>query len=397
MTLVTPETTFEEKAGKPLSEGYFKIEPAVLSALSSKIVKECLGIRPGENVAIETWNHGLEVAKELVFQVKKFGAHPILLLEDEDNFWRAAAEIPPSKLGKVGRHEWAILENADAYIFVPGPENQDKLDEFSDKVSEALFAYNDEWYERARRYRIRGLRIGFGYMSRDQAETLGLNFEDWVKEELKAYDVDYGQINRAGRKLAGVLKKGNKVTISHANGTNLELKLKHAPGIPLVDTGVMKRQHDPKTRHKYSVLANLPAGSVLCVPKEDSARGTINFNLPTRSEKNFTRGVSLTFGKDGRLSSYSGGDNFEKNFKEKYEKDKKPDKGRAALLSIGLNPKQKIGYGFNDSSEGVLLFGIGHYSYGDKNKASFRFYGFLEGSTISVDNRVIVRDGKIQF
>ena len=43
------------------NESYFKIDPEVLSNLAAKIVTDCLGVKPGENVTIETWNHGLEI------------------------------------------------------------------------------------------------------------------------------------------------------------------------------------------------------------------------------------------------------------------------------------------------------------------------------------------------
>ena len=302
MTSIMSRATVED-AEEPSSRNYFKIDPQVLSALSAKIVKECLRIRPGENVAIETWNHGLEVAKELAFQVKKAGAHPLLLFEDEPNFWRAAKELSPSKLGKVGKHEWAVVQNADAYLFIPGPENEDMYDEFPEKVGDALTAYNDEWYQRALKYRIRGLRIGLGYMNRGRAKKFGLDFDDWVREELKAFDTDYQKIDRIGTRLGNILKNGKKIEIVHSNGTALELEIKRTRGTPLVDTGVKKEPNAPANSHKYSVLASLPSGSVLCVPKEDSATGVIRFNLPTPSDDNYTRDVYFRFGRTGGWTS----------------------------------------------------------------------------------------------
>jgi leucyl aminopeptidase (aminopeptidase T) len=377
------------------NESYFKIDPEVLSNLAAKIVTDCLGVEPGENVTIETWNHGLEIAREFAFQVRKKGAHPLLMLEDENNFWRAATEIPPDRLGKVGKHEWAMLQKTDAYIFLPGPEHQDRLDDLPEDISDRLFGYGEEWYKRARKYRIRGLRIGFGYMNNKRAKKLGVDFDKWVDEELKAYDVDYQKLEKVGKKLSKILKNGKKVRIIQSNGTDLKFRLQKTKGNPLMDVGVMKNQYDPKKGQTYSVLTNLPSGSVLTVPREDSAKGVINFNLPSASGKDFVHDISLTFEKNGLVSKYSGGQNFSKGFKEKFEAEAKKDKGRIALFSVGVNPKQKTGLGYDDSSEGVVLLGIGHYSYGDRNKTDYQFYGLLGEATVTVDGNTIVDKGKL--
>jgi leucyl aminopeptidase (aminopeptidase T) len=398
---VTTEPVSEEAEKKgekrPIaaSEGYFKINPEVLSTLVGRIVSDCLEVKPGENVTIETWNPGLDIAREFAFQVRKAGANPVLMLEDENNFWRAAEELPVDKLGKVGKHEWAMLQNTDAFIFIPGPEHQDRLDDLAEDVSDAVFQYGDEWYKRARKYRVRGVRIGFGYMNKKRAKKLGVDFDKWVDEELKAYDVDYQKLEKVGKKLSKILKNGKKVRITHSNGTDLKLRLQRSKGNPLIDVGVMKDQYDPKKGQTYSVLTNLPSGSVLTVPREDSAKGVIKFNLPSPSGKDFAHNISLSFEKNGLVSKYSGGENFNKGFKEKFEGETKKDKGRVALFSIGVNPKQKTGFGYDDSAEGVILLGIGHYSYGDRNKTDFQFYGLLDGANVSIDGSMVIEKGKL--
>jgi leucyl aminopeptidase (aminopeptidase T) len=385
------------KGGVKEKEDYLsKVEPRLLSYVAEKIVKDCLGIKAGENVTIETWTHGLSIAKELVFQVRKAGATPVLLLEDENTFWRTVTKLPPTRLGKVGANEWSILENTDVYIFIPGPEDMERFEGLPERVSDRFEKANEEWYERARRAKIRGVRVGLGYVTPNRAKKFSIDLNEWVQEEVSALDVDYNRIDKIGRKIGSLLNTGKKVTISHENGTNLEFGLSHIGGRKSVlDTGVMKEQFDAVSSYKYGVLTNLPSGSVLVAPNEDSAKGAIKFNLPTPSVKGLTRDVSLTFGAQGRLTEYDGGENFEENFKKKYEKERRQDKGKAALFSIGLNPKQKTGLGFDDSAEGVVLFGIGHYSYGDKNNTGFRFYGLLEGATVEIDGKVIARGGRV--
>jgi leucyl aminopeptidase (aminopeptidase T) len=78
-------------------------------ALAKSVIKQSLRVKPKENVIVECWTHGLPIAAEFVYQLRAAGAHPMLLVEDEDALWRSAATLPSSKLGKVGSHEWKAM------------------------------------------------------------------------------------------------------------------------------------------------------------------------------------------------------------------------------------------------------------------------------------------------
>ena len=73
-------------------------------ALAKSVLKRTLQVKAGENVIVETWNHGLPIAAEFVYQIRGLGARSLLFFEDEDTFWRSAATLPKAKQGKVGAH-----------------------------------------------------------------------------------------------------------------------------------------------------------------------------------------------------------------------------------------------------------------------------------------------------
>ncbi|MDA4111288.1 MAG: aminopeptidase, partial [Thaumarchaeota archaeon] len=50
------------------------------SDLANKIVNDSLRLRTGESVTIETWNNGLDFAREVVKQARRVGALPLLIL-----------------------------------------------------------------------------------------------------------------------------------------------------------------------------------------------------------------------------------------------------------------------------------------------------------------------------
>ncbi|HWM50573.1 MAG TPA: hypothetical protein VNO76_04405, partial [Thermoplasmata archaeon] len=169
-------------------------------ALAKNVIRRTLHIQPKENVIVETWNHGLPIASEIVYQVRAAGARPMLLFEDEDTYWKSIKTLPESKLGQVGSHEWKAMTEADGYVFIPGPADITKIREAGKKYSAAT-AYNDEWYRRAKRNRLRGARLGLGYVTEPQARAYGFDLQAWRAMVLEASSVDGQQIVRVGRKV----------------------------------------------------------------------------------------------------------------------------------------------------------------------------------------------------
>src|SRR5438034_11390776 len=167
-------------------------------ALAKNVIRRTLHIQPKENVIVETWNHGLPIATEVVYQVRAAGARPLLLFEDEDTYWKSVTTLPESKLGQVGSHEWRAMSEADGYVFIPGPADITKMREAGKKYSAAT-AYNDEWYRRAKRNRLRGARLGLGYVTEGRARSYGFDLPEWRAMVLEASSVDGQQIVRIGR------------------------------------------------------------------------------------------------------------------------------------------------------------------------------------------------------
>src|SRR3972149_6822472 len=61
------------RPGMPMSE---------FEALAKNVVRRTLRVRPKENVIVECWNHGLDAAREIVYQLRSIGARSTLLFED---------------------------------------------------------------------------------------------------------------------------------------------------------------------------------------------------------------------------------------------------------------------------------------------------------------------------
>ena len=356
-------------------------------ALARNVIRRTLHVQPKENVIVESWNHGLPIATEIVYQVRAAGARPMFLFEDEDTYWRSVTTLPESKLGQVGSHEWKAIGEADAYVFLPGPADITKIREAGKKYSAAT-AYNDEWYRRAKRNRLRGARIGLGYVTEPRARAYGFDLPEWRTMMLQASSVDGREIVRKGRKVARALAKRGRVEITHPNGTRFACDLVGHPA-GLEDGVVTKADLDVGEN-----MANLPAGEAFVVPDEKSGEGTIAFDRPIPWLGRWVRDVRIAFD-GGRLTKFSASEN-EDFIRADWEEAKGP-KDLLGYLDVGLNPKARSGFLQDAIVAGNVYVAVGSNDEvpGGKNKTDFFLGASLTGATVTIDERPVIRNGKL--
>jgi leucyl aminopeptidase (aminopeptidase T) len=353
-------------------------------ALAKTVLKKTLRVKAGENVIVETWGHGLPIAGEFVYQLRALGARPLLAFEDEDTFWRAASTLPPSKLGKVGEHEWAAMKEADAYVFITGPADITKIRAIGIDKYNAAIGYNSEWYKRAKRYKIRGARIGLGYASEERARSYGFDLQDWRHMLLDASSVDPAEIRKRGTKLRRLLSTKGHVEITHPNGTRFECDLagRHAG----LEDGVLTPQNVKDGEN----MVNIPAGEAFVAPAEKSGQGTIRFDRPIANLGRWIRGITFAF--DGGRVKW----NAEENGDLVRPQWEKGTAGRdlLGLIDFGLNPRARTGFLQDHLVAGNVYVSIGNNEeWGGTNKSSFSFEGNLTGATVTIGGKTVLRDG----
>ena len=356
-------------------------------ALAKNVIRRTLHIQPKENVIVETWNHGLPIATEVVYQVRAAGARPMLLFEDEDTYWKSVTTLPESKLGQVGSHEWKAMSEADGYVFIPGPADITKIREAGKKYSAAT-AYNDEWYRRAKRNRLRGARLGLGYVTEGRARSYGFEEPEWRAMVLEASSVDGQQIVRIGRKVTRELAKKGRLEITHPNGTRFSCDLVGRPAG--IEDGIVTKEDLDAGEN----MANIPAGEAFVVPDEKSGDGTIVFDRPIAWLGRWIRDVRVAFD-GGRMVKFSASEN-EDLIRSEWEEAKGP-KDLLGYLDIGLNPKARSGFLQDAIVAGNVYVAVGANDEvpGGKNKTDFYLGGSLTGATITIDGRPIIRKGAL--
>ena len=358
---------------------------SILERLVQVALKERIHLKRGENVIVETYPHGMNLATEFVYQARALGAHPMMIVEDEEALFRTVETLTPGAM-KAGSHEWAALSKAHAYVFINGPADLPRTWSLGSKWG-AAFPSNEEWYERAKRARIRGVRMLYGYASPQRAKAYGLDVEKWRHMMLEAAAVEPETIRATGAALAKKLVKGKQVQITADNGTDLSFRL--VGRRPQVDDGSVSAQDLTNGDN----MTQAPAGQLWVAPDEKSPEGTIVFDRPSNSFGRFIKGVTLEF-RGGRLAASSfeeNGEAFQKAFGRA-----KGDKDRLGMFIFGLNPQVRAEFPQAPMAAGCVSLTLGDNSEIDgKNKTDFTFLVPHASATVKLDGSAIVQDGQL--
>jgi len=98
--------------------------------------------------------------------------------------------------------------------------------------------------------------------------------------------------------------------------------------------------------------------------------------------------------KDGKLTSFEGGENVER-LKALWE-NAKGDKDEVGSLTIGLNPKAKLGFLYNSIVLGTVSVSLGdNRELGGRVESSFGFQCTVTEPSLELDQKPIVKRGRL--
>jgi len=366
---------------------YGVVTPEEWARLARTVLGRSLRLRRGQSVIIESWTHGLPAAEVFAVEARRLGLRPLLLYESERSFFDAQAKARPQDAAAIGDAELAAVAATDGYVYLPGPEDLDRWNRLPEANRRALDRWIVEWSRVVQRHAVRGAYLHIGSATPSAAERLGVDVAQWQREALEGTFVDPRTFRRAGRPLTDRLARGRRVSITHPNGTHLDLGL--AGYRPILQDGTI----NARDTHEGRSWAVLPGGYVLVALDDRVAEGVFLANRPSRHRRGVEAGARWTF-RGGRLVDHT----FEEGqpiFEESYEGATK-ERDRPAVLSIGLNPKVHDAPLLADQELGVVTVYIGRNDdYGGRTRGAFRDYALIEGATVTVDDRPIVRDGRL--
>lgn len=185
---------------------------------------------------------------------------------------------------------------------------------------------------------------------------------------------DYQIITELVNKMYYALKGKTKVKVESKNGTNVDFEI-----------GEMILDRDTGILHNAGQFGNLPAGEVDTAPNEGSTNGIVVFDDLNG------------FGKKIKLKISNGSVDETDNQKLEEAFSRMPKARNIAEFGIGANPKAKvIGNTLEDEKVlGTIHIALGNnMSYGGRPDVQFHKDGIIEEPTVTVDGRLIIRNGK---
>lgn len=359
--------------------------------VAEKVIGENARVREGEIVWLFGRDEDLPLLEELAVEARKRGGDALVTVSTERLQRRMYDEVP-SKYDSVPYE--ANLKLAGLVDVVVGTEadEQRTLKGVPPERIEARSRANAPFLALMRKRGVRAVLLGNGlYPSAERAEQFDISRRDLADMLYGGLDVDYAKIQRTGEAMRQVLAAGKEVHITAPNGTDLRARIAGRPAY--VSDGIISDEDRRRGGPANSVW--LPAGEVYLIPVPGSAEGALV------ADEDFFRGqriegLRLEF-KGGRVASIQAKSGLEVLMAE-YEA-AGPGKDVLGVLDFGINPGLKLPADkpiHAWSRAGMVTVGIGNNGWaGGDNNVGFGMAPYLLNGTVTVDGRVLIRDGKL--
>ena len=304
-------------------------------------VKKCMYVRKGESVLIIIDEPERKIGRALFDAARKIGCEAMMI---EMIPRQANGEEPPKQIAEM-------MKKFDV-LLVP--------------TSKSLS------HTRARRLASKaGVRV---------ATLPGIQESTMIR----ALNADYRTIAARSKKTAKILTRGETARITTPSGTDITMSLKGREGKP--DTGLVRTADD---------FSNLPAGEAYIAPVEGTGEGIFVVDGSMAGLGLLKNPVRITVNK-GYAVEVKGG---APALKLKKLLDKAGQKARnLAELGIGTNDKARL---CGSVLEDEKVMGTVHLALGDNKSMGGRVSvqshldGILLKPTLYIDNKVILKNGKL--
>ena len=362
-------------------------------ALAQKLVNQCANIHEGEFVLISGGMRDFELLEDIVINVGKKGAFPILTLGSDRMTRRWVTEVPAKYDSRTPEGDLKLFGFITAMISVDYSETIGLL---SDIPAERLVARGKAFEpvnELIAERNVKGVNLGNGlYPTEATAKQYGLTLKELSDLFWKGVNVDYSKLEATGKALQSKFSGGKEVQIINPNGTDLKVRIEKCP--MLVSDGVLSA--DDLKKGFAAAQVYLPAGEAYLAPVPGTAEGKVVVDHHFYQGKEIT-GLTLTF-KAGKLTSMTAKSGLEP-LKKLYDA-AGPGKEDFAFVDLGINPNVTVKPGSKLLAwmpAGMVTVGIGNNVWaGGDNKSIYSLSCFLPGSTLKLDGTAVVENGVLK-
>ena len=359
-------------------------------ALAQKLVNQCANIHEGEFVLVSGGMRDFELLEDIVVNVGKKGAFPILTLGSDRMTRRWVTEVPAKYDSRTPEGDVKLFGFITAIISV---DYNEVVGLFSDIPAERLVARGKAYEpvnELIAERNVKGVSLGNGlYPSEASARLFGLTQKELSDLFWKGVNVDYTKLEATGKAMQAKFSGGKEIQITNPNGTDFKVRIEKRT--MLISDGVLSSDDLKKGFAASQVY--LPAGEAFLAPVVGTAEGKIVVDRHFYQGKEIT-GLTLTF-KAGKLTSMTAKSGLEP-LKKLYDA-AGAGKEDFAFVDLGINPNVVVKPGSKLLAwmpAGMVTVGIGNNVWaGGDNKCPYSLSCFLPGSTLKLDGKAVVENG----
>jgi leucyl aminopeptidase (aminopeptidase T) len=217
--------------------------------------------------------------------------------------------------------------------------------------------------------------------SLQQAQALGVTFEETKNRFLQSLDIDYDELSNLGNRLIARLSKAQHIHVTSPKGTDLTL---NAVGRSWInDDG-----RTPRPKGVTPYIGNIPVGEIFVAPLEDSPVGVF---APEDFPGSPVHDVRIEF-KKGQNATFVAGEG-----NEILQARLSRATGNPYVLgefAIGTNPCGDPLLA-TEKAYATVHMAMGQNTWlGGKNECSVHMDMLVDKPTVEVDGEFILRDGK---
>ena len=258
-----------------------------IKQMAVNLLNYSVRLEPNENILIEVFDSGEELASELVKEVYRIGGKPYLTIKNKSLMRELILGTDAEHMSRTAHYEAERMKDMQAYIGIRGAYNSS---EWSDIPSEKLGFYQSYWLKTVHT-NIRVAKTKWcimRYPNSSMAQMANMSKEQFEDFYFNVCNLDYSKMSKAMDPLIELMNNTDRVRIIGV-GTDLSFSIKGLPAI------------------KCDGKSNIPDGEVYSAPVRDSVNGYITYNTPSEYQGYTYENIRLEF-KDGRIINASAND-----------------------------------------------------------------------------------------
>ncbi|HCJ58881.1 MAG TPA: aminopeptidase, partial [Clostridiaceae bacterium] len=200
-----------------------------ISQLAKNLINYSVSIKPGENLLIELFDSGDELASELIRECYRAGANPFLSIKSRKLMKDLIMNTSKEHMLALSSFEADRMKKMHAYIAIRGALNSSEL---SDIPEDKMSIYMKNWSKPVHS----DIRVPhtkwcvMRYPSHAMAQMAGMSMERFEDFFFDVCCLDYSNMDKAMNPLKELMDKTDKVKI-RGKDTDLSFSIKNLPAI----------------------------------------------------------------------------------------------------------------------------------------------------------------------